>query len=64
MRREVHHASVCVGGEEGVLNRVLQSLCYLTEAVVDLKDANAKLNFKLVSCLAQVQGLVVLLADS
>ncbi|KAL0020945.1 hypothetical protein WJX79_004368 [Trebouxia sp. C0005] len=46
-KRQFAAASRTQGGEEGVLNRVLQSLCYLTEAVVDLKDANAKLNFKL-----------------
>ena len=55
VRRDVRHTSVSVGeigGEEGFVNRVLQSLCYLTEAVVDLKDSNAKLMCKLVSCLA------------
>ena len=45
VRRDVHHTSGCVGGEKGFENRVLQSLCYLTEAVVDLKRM-------LVSCLA------------
>ena len=45
VRRDVHHTSGCVGGDKGFENRVLLSLCYLTEAVVDLKHM-------LVSCLA------------
>ncbi|KAA6425593.1 MAG: hypothetical protein FRX49_04490 [Trebouxia sp. A1-2] len=53
-KRQFAAASRTQGGEEGVLNRVLQSLCYLTEAVVDLKDANAKLNFKLKSKLMNI----------
>ena len=47
------------GSKQGFagLNRVLQSLCYLTEAVADLKSENAEINCKLVSCLAQSQDL-------
>ena len=35
---------------------VLQSLCYITETVVDLKGAIAEVKRMLVSCLAQVEG--------
>ena len=62
VRRDIRHRSVGVGrtgGEKGFEDSVLQSLCYLSEAVVDLKDASAEVKCMLVSCPAQSQGLLV-----